>query len=181
MDESAIHPLLICKLCSRPFVEPVSTQTGERFCRSCITHILLKNSSSEIGRTNLNSEQQLSKMQNVTPVTEPLVLQMLDQIPVRCTKCGEINIQRGQLGEHENQSCRQASVLCRASLCKCPWVGPREELEKHCEECKFEQIRPALEHIFNENAELKDRIQYLETQLDELKNTKMFEKLDINL
>ncbi len=180
MDEESIHPLLICRFCSKPFVDPVSTQNGDCFCRSCIPYFLLQNSSHENSRTDINSEQQLSKMQTLTPVTEKLILEMLDTLLVQCVKCGEINIKRGQLREHENQTCTQAPVLCRASEIKCSWMGTREKLNDHLEQCKFEQIRPALESIFDEHSELQDRIQHLQTQIDELMNVKMLDKININ-
>jgi len=181
MDEASIHPLLICKFCTKPFVEPVATTNGDRFCRSCITNVLLHSSSSENSRANIiSNEQQSSKLQSLIPVTEPIVLAMLDSLLVRCTKCGEIDIKRGVLGEHENQVCTQALVLCGASDYKCTWLGTRIELNEHSAQCKFQKIRPALEHIFHEHDQLKERIQNLETQIDEIMNTRMINKIDFN-
>lgn len=183
MDFSSIPDLLICKFCSKPFVEPVKTKDEDAryFCRICISHFLLKRQTSETTRANLLPEDQPSKLQSLIPVTEPLVLLMLDSLLVRCTKCGEINIKRGQLGEHENQSCTQASVLCGASVYKCPWQGPREEFSEHREKCKFEKIRPALEHIFYEQDEIRDRLGNLENEINDLISVKMSNGFDVKL
>ncbi|CAF0988899.1 unnamed protein product [Rotaria sordida] len=168
MDESSIHHLLKCKLCSKPFVDPVSTQNGERFCRSCISHILNRDHYAD-------NEYQLSKMQTLTPVTETLVLEMLDSLLVQCKECEKINIPRGQLDEHKNKECLKATVLCQAADIKCSWVGTRESLKEHLNECKFEPLRSALEEIFNEHDQLKNRINIFEIQTNELMNKKNFD------
>ncbi|CAF2996991.1 unnamed protein product [Rotaria sp. Silwood2] len=170
MDESSIHQLLKCKLCSKPFVDPVSTQNGERFCRSCISQIIRRDNPDESSRTNTDNENQLSKIQSLTPVTEGLVLEMLDSLLVRCGKCGISNIPRGRFNEHKNKECLKASTLCEAADIKCPWIGTREDLDQHLKECKFEPLRPALEEIFNEHDQLKNLIKILETQINELMN-----------
>ncbi|CAF3424979.1 unnamed protein product [Rotaria sp. Silwood1] len=179
MDEPSIHALLKCKLCSKPFVEPVSTQNGERFCRSCISQILRRDQSHDNGTTNITNEYQSSTKQNLIPVTEKLVLEMLDSLLVRCGKCGKTNLLRGQFDEHKNNECPKVTALCQAADIKCPWVGIRENLEEHLNECKFEPLRPALEEIFNEHNELKNRIKTLETQINELRNKKNLE-MDAN-
>lgn len=164
MDESSINPLLKCKLCKKPFVDPVSTQNGDCFCRPCISQILLRDQTDEL---SLNDDHYTSKLKNLTPVTEPIVLDMLASLLVRCPDCEETNILRGQLDKHKNEACTQATVLCTAADIKCPWIGARQELGEHLDQCKYEPLRSALEEMFNELAELKTRILNLETQLNE--------------
>jgi hypothetical protein len=88
---------------------------------------------------------------------------------------------RGQLDEHENKTCIQATVLCTAADLKCPWMGTREELDEHKRQCKFGPLRSALEEIFNEHSELKERIKDLFTQIYELMNINTMENIDIRL
>jgi predicted RNase H-like nuclease (RuvC/YqgF family) len=98
----------------------------------------------------------------------------------------KVDIKRGVLGEHENQACTQALVLCGASDYKCTWVGTRKQLDEHSAQCKFQQIRPALlnetfqyqkqfdEYKFyfnkqqNEINELKNQIEQYDNRIDKL-------------
>jgi hypothetical protein len=173
MDESTIHPLLKCKLCMKPFNDPVTNKNGDRFCRACATQFLVQRSVVKIetiAHASDNNNQQLAALQTLTPVTERLVLDMLDSLLVRCKLCDETNIYRGQLEEHEKNACAQGSVLCTAADISCSWVGIREALNKHTATCRYEPLRPAFAEIFNEHAELRARIKKIETQFNELIN-----------
>lgn len=185
MDESVIHELLKCRICTKPFVNPVVTENGDRFCRTCIVSILSRRSlnrniSDEDDSSSNDSDQQSSKLQKLTPVTDEIVLAMLNGLPVRCTKCGLINIKRGLLEEHENTSCTQATVQCDAVDIKCTWMGARDELDEHLEECKFEPLRSALGFLFAENAQLKSRLEKLETEVTELMTVKGMENFNFD-
>lgn len=169
MDEKNIHQALKCKLCGKPFVNPVTTTNNDTFCRECITTVLSR-----------RSDQGLAELKGLKPVTERLVLDMLDSLLVRCTKCGEINILRGQLEEHENKACMQATVLCRAADLKCPWVGPREELDDHAQMCKFEPLRSALGSIFADHDQVKSRFEKLQQEYTELASSRMINQLDLH-
>ena len=169
MNEKEIHPVLKCKLCTRPFVDPVTTQNKDTCCRACILSIVNR------GRT-----QDSSRVAELIPVTEKLVLDMLNTLLVRCTKCGEIDIKRGQLDEHEDRACMQATVLCTAADLKCPWVGPRDELDDHLEICKFEPLRSALGSVFIEHDQFKSRLETIEREYNELATTRMMQTVDFN-
>ncbi len=180
MDESSIHPLLKCNLCRKPFVDPVSTQTGDRFCRACIVGVLSRRSIIGSISTKDNHSDQQIPIPNLTPVTERLVLEMLNNLLVRCTKCGQTDIKRGELEEHVNKFCTQATVLCDAHHLKCSWMGARDELDEHMDECKFEPLRPALEFIFIENAELKKRLDDLEAEINQLLTIKNMNNINFD-
>lgn len=180
MDESQIHPLLKCKLCTKPFIDPVATPNGDRSCRQCITRILnrdLVNDRSSITSTNENT--QASRWQRLASINEPLILDMLDAIPVQCTDCGEINIPRGKFNEHRDNQCPKAIALCPASNVKCLWAGTREILREHIKECKLEPLRPVLEDIFHTHEELNTRIHDLEGQIHQYMGSQGLDILSI--
>lgn len=169
MDERSIHPVLKCKLCTRPFVDPVTTQTKDTYCRACILSII-----------NRGRNQDSARVMQLTPVTEKLVLDMLDSLLVRCTKCGESNIMRGQLDEHENRACMQASVVCIAADLKCPWVGTRDELDDHLGQCQFQPLRSALGCIFIDHDQFKTRLENLERECDQLLNVRKMGEINFD-
>ncbi len=150
MDEKTISPLLLCCICWKPFVDPVTAEDNRRGCRACLS----QNSSTLIS------------------IQEWIVLEMLNGLLVKCLKCGEINIRRGALKEHEQKACKQAVVPCRAADIKCPWKKAREQLDKHMETCVFEPLRPALSAIITENHQFQERITKLETLVKELREKK---------
>ena len=174
MDESSIHPLLKCKLCSKPFIDPVSTQNGDRFCRPCISHIVRRDpdTSSEI---STNNGYELSRLQSLIPITEQLVIDILNSFLVRCKQCEKPNIPRGLLEKHKHTDCPKVPILCPAADIKCSWIGTRQDLDDHLYECKFQPLRSALEGIFNDHNQLKNQIRNLETYFNELLVKKDFE------
>lgn len=146
MDESTINSLLICCVCERPFVDPVTAGDSRRGCRSC-----------------------LSDSPPITPILEWIVLEMLNGLLVQCIQCGETNIKRGQFEEHVQRSCSRAVIPCKAADIKCPWRDAREKLKEHLAKCVFEPLRPALQEIITENKQLQERIQKLELSVNQLR------------
>lgn len=158
MDEARVENLLKCSWCHFPFIEPMSNGVDKTFCRKCLADYARHLGSNR----TVETDQILNRIRSYKPVTEPLILAMLDRIPVRCLKCAEIDIPRGQLKQHDEHVCLKANVLCTAADIKCQWVGPRENLTEHQSTCQFEPLRPIFEHLFTEQAELRLRIQQLE-------------------
>lgn len=150
MDPQAVNPLLLCEICERPLVDPVVNDDGSFGCQLCLEPIST----------------------SVKLITEPIVLGMLNTIPVRCSKCGVENILRGNFKKHEQEECRRAFVHCPAADIKCPWDGPRESLDQHKAVCVYWPIRPALLEIITENKQLKERLEKLEHIVNELKSKK---------
>lgn len=153
MDESKVHDLLKCKICKKPFIDPVTTSDNRRFCRACFVH------------DNNSTRPTVDISDSLAPVTETLVLEMLNAILVRCIRCGMKDIERGKFIEHISTICPKAQVQCTAADVKCPWVGAREELDDHYEHCRFESLRPVLAEIMYEQSTLRRRIEALEVQL----------------
>ncbi len=148
MDDTLINTLLLCCICENPFVDPVTAEDNRRGCRTCLS--------------NYSS--------TLTPIKEWIVLEMLNGLLVRCSQCGEVDIRRGDLKQHEENSCKLAVVPCKAADIKCPWTGAREQLEKHLESCVFQPLRPALLEIIMENKKFHDQIYKLETLVNELRD-----------
>jgi hypothetical protein len=140
MDGKTISQFLLCCVCEMPFVDPVTAEDGQRGCRSCLERT---------GGT-------------LKPIQELIVIEMLNALYVRCLQCEEENIKRGDLKQHEQISCQLALVHCKAVDIKCPWRGARQQLPNHTLECKFEQLRPALQEMITESKQLRERIQKLE-------------------
>lgn len=147
MDEATINALLICSVCEKPFVDPVTAGDKQRGCRTCFT----------------------ANEGPFTDITEWIVMEMLNGLLVQCVQCGEINIRRDALQKHEQTACRRAMVRCDAADIKCAWKGTREQLNEHVAVCIFRPLRPALLDIITENKELRERIEQLERTMEELK------------
>ena len=147
VDKAAVNQLLLCSVCQDPFVDPVTDRTQRRGCRSCFT---------------VNDGP-------FTDITEWIVIQMINGLLVECTQCGETNIRREVLEKHEQTACKRAMVSCTAVDIKCPWKGARIERDRHLAECIFEPLRPALAEIITENKQLREKIEQLERQMQELR------------
>jgi hypothetical protein len=150
MNEEAINPLLKCEICSKPYVDPVVTADERRGCRKCLN-------------------QNLSGSELLTPITEKIILRMLADLLVRCEKCGEIDIRRGDLQEHNETECMLAMVSCTSSDLKCRWRGTRIQLGEHLDICVFEPLRPALGSMIEENKRFKEQINQLTTLVNKLR------------
>ena len=146
MDESKTNSLLLCCKCEKPFVDPVTDRNQQRGCRLC-----------------------LSDSSPLTDIREWIVLEMLNSLLVKCTRCGQKDIPRGKLAEHENRSCRRATVACKNADIKCTWRDAREHLDEHVAQCVFGPLRPALADILTENQQLQERIAKLEDLVNELR------------
>ncbi|CAF1321836.1 unnamed protein product [Rotaria sp. Silwood1] len=144
MTDQQINPLLLCSICQKPFVDPLTTKDNKRGCRACFT--------------DYSSSQSVP----MAPIQEGIVLEMLNSLLVECTKCKDKNIRRGDLQRHEEKSCKRVFVQCKAADIKCPWKGVREELDAHMEQCVFEPLRPVLAELIMENEQLKEKIDQLE-------------------
>jgi len=140
INEKAVNKSLLCSSCGRPFVDPVVADDGRYGCKLCFEGVV----------------------DSMQPVKEFLILAMLNAIEVRCPGCGAEDITRGQLAQHERETCSQANVSCSAADIKCPWRGTRATLDEHEKVCVFEPLRSALKELIDENEKLKERVKKLE-------------------
>jgi hypothetical protein len=171
MDKTSIDKDLNCEYCINPLVEPVSTPCKHTFCRVCIEN-KIKKTGGACAKPKCKNKS--IALEDLTPVTERIVLNMLDRLLVKCTSCGQSNIQRGAFEKHATKICPKATVSCTAVDIKCPWTGPSDQLKQHMILCAYEQIRPVLAEIIQDNRQLKEKIQQMSEQC--LKNHHLYIK-----
>jgi hypothetical protein len=148
LDETSINPELLCTICNKPFVNPVSTPCDHTFCCGCIQRWIEKNNQS-----CPTCRRQIQSIDQCTQVSRPL-RNILDRLQIKCLICNQTGLQRDHFNDHMNKVCPKMNVSCPAVDIKCPWTGLREELEKHLTTCKFEPLRSLLNQLLTENRQL---------------------------
>ncbi|CAF2795037.1 unnamed protein product [Rotaria sp. Silwood2] len=103
----------------------------------------------------------------LTQASRPL-RNILDQIRVQCTLCAQTDLQRGNFVDHINKICPKSVVPCQAADIKCPWQGPRDELQSHISTCVFEPLRPVLSSLIAQNRQLIDQVQKHDNEIKKL-------------
>ncbi len=169
MDKASIDKDLNCEYCNNPLVDPISTPCKHTFCRICI-ETKIKKTGGSCAKPKCKNKS--IALEDLIPVTERIVLNMLDRLLVKCTNCGTSNIQRGAFEKHVTKICPKAAVSCSASDLKCPWIGASYQLKQHVMVCPYEQIRPILIEIIQDNRQLKEQIQQISEQC--LKNHSLY-------
>ncbi|CAF1351085.1 unnamed protein product [Adineta steineri] len=162
MNEDSINHSLKCSICNQPFVHPVSTNCKKKhkFCRHCIEQWLKHNSSCPTCRRNLNSEDLIS-------ITEDIVVDVLNELRVKCIRCGKTDLERGDFNNHLKNSCLSAIVSCPAQDIKCLWTGHPNQLSSHLKHCTYQSLRPLIVSLFNENHQLKQHVTQLTSHIKE--------------
>lgn len=162
LNEDNIDNELKCPLCMQPFQVPVSAECGHTFCQVCINQWASRQS------TCPNCRLDTSKGA-FRPLSTRIVLNQLERLLMRCNRCNQSNIQRGNINEHE-QRCPNQTVSCPAFDIKCTWKGTRNSLTEHIQACPFQKIRPAIddiyEHLKNIYEPLVDELQTVRQQLE---------------
>ncbi|CAF4973820.1 unnamed protein product, partial [Rotaria socialis] len=128
-------------------------------------------------------------MNDLIPITERIVLNMLDRLPVKCTVRGTMNIQRGSFEQHAAKFCSKLNVNCPAADLKCPWSGSNGQLQQHISICAFEQmqlqetnqclnahVEQLNEALYHEKIRLKD----LQTEFQQLEPSILEDRAQIN-
>ena len=132
MDEGSINSELLCSICNKPFIEPISTPCDHTFCRDCIKRWIEKNR-----KTCPTCRQQIKTSDQCIQVSRPL-RNILDRLQIKCLTCNQTGIQRENFNNHITKVCQKMNTSCIASDIKCTWIGLREELEQNLITCKFE-------------------------------------------
>ena len=161
MDKASIDKDLNCEYCTNPLVEPVSTPCKHTFCRVCIENKIRKTAGACAKPKCKNKSMTI---EDLTPVTERIVLNMLDRLLVKCLSCGMTNIQRGFFEKHVTKICPKAVVLCSAADIKCPWTGSSDQLKQHLVSCAYEQLRPVLLEIMHDHRQSKEKLNQMSEQ-----------------
>jgi len=163
MDEDSIDPNLTCSICHKPLKEPVCTPCDHTYGRACITRWLAENKT----RSCPTCLKQPISNKELIQASRPL-RNILDQIRVECILCGQTGLQRGNFLDHINKVCAKALVQCQAADIKCPWKGPRDELQNHVSTCVFEPLRPVLASLIAENRQLIDKVKKHDNEIRQL-------------
>jgi hypothetical protein len=171
MDKASIDKDLNCEYCTNPLMEPVSTPCKHTFCRVCIEN-KIKKSGGICAKPKCKNKS--LTLEDLTPVTERIVLNMLDRLLVKCNNCGMSNIQRGAYERHATKICPKATVSCTAMDIKCSWTGSSDQLKQHLITCVYEQLRPILTEVIQDNRQLKEKIQQMSEQC--VKNHQLYMK-----
>jgi hypothetical protein len=158
MNEELINELLKCSICTKPFIDPVSTKCNIKshiFCRYCIEERIRNNSSScPICQQNLS-------IQDLISITDGIIREMLDQILVKCLECKQTELKRSYFDIHKKKICPKVNVICPSSDIRCPWRGTRDQLDQHVNSCVFNSLKPLIIELKNDNQQLRDQIEQL--------------------
>lgn len=161
MNEDEINPLLKCSVCKYPFTNPVHIPALDiRLCRECIPKAP--------ALTNKPMDNFSSIDGNIIHMNEGLLLQLLDELRVRCIACQEENIYRKNFANHRLNDCPKRIVPCKASDIKCPWSGRYENYDAHVENCPFERLRPILVESLTHKQQLEKYGEILSKQQNEI-------------
>ena len=174
LNENFIDAELKCALCFLPFQSPTSGTCGHTFCQECVHPWVNRQSTCPTCRIRSSTEE-------FRPISTRIVINQLDRLLLRCKRCNQSNILRGDINEHEKR-CPNQLVSCPAFDIKCPWKGTRNALTKHLDECSFQKIRPVIndlyEHLKNLYEPLVDELQtvrqQLQTQMTQIQDQNRF-------
>ncbi len=164
INEESISDRLKCMICSNPFIDPVKTKCKPKehtFCHHCIKEWLQRGSSCPSCRQNI-------KIQDLTPITEDILLDMLNELPVHCSVCKKPGLERGNFDEHVSEQCTKQNILCTSADIKCSWTGSRQQLEEHLKTCPYTALRPMIIQIMADNKQLKEQVNQQQTLIDKL-------------
>ena len=138
VNEDEIDSELKCIICQQPLVKPlVGTRCGHTFCSVCISNWLKQNSSCPSCRSKTSFET----------VTTRIILSQLDRLRVRCLRCNESNIERGNFDDHIQRRCFQVRVKCDAAHLNCSWTGTPQEKSQHSALCPLVQATPIVNQL----------------------------------
>jgi FtsZ-binding cell division protein ZapB len=166
MNEESINERLKCSICARPFNDPVSTKCKNKkhtFCRHCIEDWIGRNPSCPTCRQEL-------LVQDLTPITDGVFIDMLDELQISCQFCHQEGLERGNFDDHINKGCLKVNVSCPSADIKCPWIGSREQLDKHLNTCIFNPLRPLITQLREQSSGQQTQIEQLRSENEQLKN-----------
>ena len=150
-DENPMEGELTCSICKSLFNDPICTPCDHTFCRKCITD--------SIHTGNIGCpvcRQRLVSVNRLVPASR-IIQNMLDSLQVKCLFCGKAGVPRGNFKEHVSKECPKVHVPCSAADIKCPWKGPRDQLDVHIQTCVFQPFRTVLTDLITNNQQLEEQ------------------------
>ncbi|CAF1091172.1 unnamed protein product [Adineta ricciae] len=98
---------------------------------------------------------------DLTPNTNELLQDILNKLRIKCSYCKEKRLTRGDFDTHYRETCQEVAVQCSSANDKCPWKGPRRELQKHLEKCFFYLFRDQIAESYTAQQQMNDKIEQL--------------------
>ena len=148
MDERNIDSALICSICTDPLHDPRITSCRHAFCYNCIT------TWTQTSNTTCPQCRRPVSPLSQAPVT---LSRRLDSLKVKCTRCGQTDLNWRDFLHHIQNVCLATTVVCSASDL-CGWGGQRDQLNDHLAHCGFHQIKPTVDRLTRENEQLRVQV-----------------------
>ena len=151
VSEEKVPELLICGICTCPYVKPLRTPCNHYFCSSCLNQYFQFSSSNNNNNNNNNEGEKKNScptcrteisLSRTVEETHPLILQQLNSLQIYCAKrengC-EWKGPRSNLQDHFQLSC--SSLECENIAKGCKWKGAIKNREAHLvKECEFVKV-----------------------------------------
>lgn len=185
VDEAAVHPELICPICSRPLrdaVEDSCLPLAHTFCHQCI-HLWLSGkgtSTSSCSAPSSNRACPSSRAPLATTDLKPagLARRLTNELPVYCSRrhsgCNWTG-RRDNLKDHLDHSCQYQRLPCPGNniglgpaVPGCQVKLKRAELAKHAATCTFVQMTPVWQAISREMGILNAKVKKLQARVNVL-------------
>lgn len=155
VNERNIDSWLICTICQEPLKNPTQVECKHTFCHSCIEPWIRAGNG-----TCPTCRRHVSRLSEAS-IT---VKNRLGSLGVRCKRCGETRLARRNFDHHINNVCLGVQVACSASDMNCRWRGTRDRLNNHLQQCGFQQLKPRVNLLSMENAQLHEEFNDLQQQ-----------------
>ncbi|CAF0742585.1 unnamed protein product [Adineta steineri] len=143
MNDAQTDDELKCSICTDPFQNPVTIECKHTFCQHCIEKWLKSDTRCPKCRRKAINDKDKHRTSPWSPVKADALINQLNRLLIRCTHCQQMNIQRGNLLDHQSK-CTKILVPCPSAHNLCPWTGPRNEQANHVATCSFQQLEPIL-------------------------------------
>lgn len=156
LDEKSTAPDLICSVCQEVCTNPQCTPCDHLFCHACISRL--------IGRLYAPCPNCRTRLftASLKPANS-LLVQMINQLAVRCVKCGRQDLKREQIDHHIRSECPETIVRCHSLGNLCPWRGQVSQLNNHLQHCLVNQLTPMIHSVRDENRSLRTLLTDAET------------------
>ncbi|CAF3181251.1 unnamed protein product [Rotaria sp. Silwood2] len=156
MDDISVDVNFICWICKEKFKDPYTTSCDHTFCRACLTQSTL---------TNCPTCQQSISTDDLKQATL-IVRNMIERRRVICSNCSQSGIPEENIDEHIQRTCPKTIISCPAANVKCPWKGPRDQLDDHLIMCPFNGIHSTFIQLKSEYQRLTEQLRRFENHCE---------------
>ena len=147
VSEDKVPDLLLCGICTSPYVKPYRTSCNHYFCFSCLHQFIQYNINNKKEHTCPTCRNALHAS-TIVEETHQLILQQLNSLEIYCInkiKGCKWKGPRSNLIEHILQ-CKQ--IECNNKTKNCEWKGKLQERKAHLQnDCQFEVVLCKFHHL----------------------------------